>query len=90
MQKAADAIEELCAKLKNKPFPATEPPEWITDPARKQEWWDGYNKTQQQEKAQREAQARFAAQSQPAPAAAGYAQAWANPLRRAGPGRPGA
>ncbi|KAI5858245.1 hypothetical protein GGS23DRAFT_600729 [Durotheca rogersii] len=45
VQKDVDAVEDLCAKFQGKPYPATEPPDHIkSDPARVQEWYDGYNK----------------------------------------------
>lgn len=43
-QAAADAIETVAEQLKSKPFPPTEPPNWLQDdPSRVKEWWTGHN-----------------------------------------------
>ncbi|KAI0896570.1 hypothetical protein F4806DRAFT_495873 [Annulohypoxylon nitens] len=46
VQKDADALEEVFARFKGKPYPATQPPEHLhSNPDRVMEWWDGYNRT---------------------------------------------
>lgn len=48
LQKAADVVENLVELMKGKPYPPTEPPEWMkNDSARTAEWWQGYNKDKQ-------------------------------------------
>lgn len=45
LQRAASLVEDVAEKLKGKPAPPTEPPEWMKhDSARVAEWWHGYNK----------------------------------------------
>jgi hypothetical protein len=34
----------VVALLQGKPYPATEPPEWMTNPSQRTVWWDGYNR----------------------------------------------
>lgn len=73
LQRAADKVEDLVVLMKGKPYPPTEPPEWMkNDTARTAEWWQGYNKDKQraeQQAQQRQAQPQQAAQvAQPAPA----------------------
>ena len=44
---AAAALEDLqrtINSLKGKPFPPTEPPDWMTNLEQRAEWWDGYNR----------------------------------------------
>ncbi|KAI1455348.1 hypothetical protein F4805DRAFT_275848 [Annulohypoxylon moriforme] len=44
VQRDVDALEDVFAKFKGKPYPATQPPEHLhSDPDRVTEWWDGYN-----------------------------------------------
>jgi hypothetical protein len=43
MEHAALAnLERIVASLKGKPYPAVEPPDWMTEKG-KQMWWEGYN-----------------------------------------------
>ncbi len=83
LQHAVEALESLVQRLRDKPFPATEPPEYITDTERIKEWWTGYNREKQREKAQAgaEAEALRLAAGQGAPAGqqpdAATAAAWA-------------
>ncbi len=63
LQASADAVEEIAAKLSGKPFPPTEPPDYITDPARKQEWWQGFNRDKERQ-TQRAEQNRAQAEAQ--------------------------
>ncbi|KAI1394358.1 uncharacterized protein F4822DRAFT_424837 [Hypoxylon trugodes] len=45
VQRDADALEDVFAKFKGKPFPATEPPEHIrSSPQRVAEWHEGFNR----------------------------------------------
>lgn len=45
VQRAASLVEDVAEKLRGKPAPSTEPPEWMKhDSARVAEWWHGYNK----------------------------------------------
>lgn len=66
LQQAADLIENVVAQLKDKPFPPTQPPEWMSDD-KANEWWHGYNRDRQraEQKAQQQMMMQ-AAQSQPA------------------------
>ncbi|CAK7567102.1 MAG: hypothetical protein SEPTF4163_005064 [Sporothrix epigloea] len=54
VQKAVLALEPVYLQLQSKPFPATEPPEYITDSERIKEWWTGYNRDKQRERARAE------------------------------------
>lgn len=67
VQSAIDLCENVAEKLKGKPFPLTEPPEWMSnDKAKVAEWWHGYNKDKQ--RAEHKAQQQMmmdAAQAQP-------------------------
>lgn len=67
LQRAADEVENLVEVMKGKPYPATEPPEWMkNDTSRTAEWWQGYNKDKQ--RAEQQAQQQQVAQAaQPAP-----------------------
>lgn len=66
VQRAADVIENLVGLMKGKPYPPTEPPEWMkNDTARTAEWWQGYNKDKQ--RAEQQVQQPVAAVAQPAP-----------------------
>ncbi|KAJ9156375.1 C-x8-c-x5-c-x3-h type zinc finger protein [Pleurostoma richardsiae] len=50
LQQAADAVEEIAEMLKGRPFPPTEPPEWLKEDAtRMAEWWHGYTRDKQRE-----------------------------------------
>ncbi|KAB8295315.1 hypothetical protein EYC80_007218 [Monilinia laxa] len=40
---AWENLQRIVASLKGKPYPATEPPEWMNE-AQKNDWWEGYNK----------------------------------------------
>lgn len=90
VQQAVDAVEELVHKLKGKPFPAVEPPSYISDPERIKEWWQGYNRDKEravqaaeQERLRKEAEAAAAVQQQQqqsssaTPSAEEHAAAWA-------------
>lgn len=69
-------LTAIVNSLRGKPFPATEPPQWMTNPARIQEWWEGYNRDQagKQQKAEAERNALLAAQyHQPQVAPSQYA-----------------
>ncbi|OAA68089.1 c-x8-c-x5-c-x3-h type zinc finger protein [Niveomyces insectorum RCEF 264] len=67
VQKAYIALESVSQQLKSKPFPPTEPPGYITDPARIKEWWTGYNRDKQREQSQTESLARQPFATQPGP-----------------------
>lgn len=57
VQRAADEIENVAELLKGKPYPPTEPPEWMkNDAARTAEWWQGYNKDKQRAEQQAQQQ----------------------------------
>ncbi|RYO86795.1 hypothetical protein DL766_000165 [Monosporascus sp. MC13-8B] len=44
VQEAADAIESVVEQLKDKPYPPTEPPQWLqNNPDRVKEWWTAHN-----------------------------------------------
>ncbi|RYP67105.1 hypothetical protein DL771_007430 [Monosporascus sp. 5C6A] len=44
VQEAADVIELVVEQLKDKPYPPTEPPQWLqNNPDRVKEWWTAYN-----------------------------------------------
>ncbi|KAI6363738.1 hypothetical protein MCOR25_005802 [Pyricularia grisea] len=88
VQQAVDAVEELVHKLKGKPFPAVEPPSYISDPERIKEWWLGYNRDKEraaqaaeQERLRKEAEAAAVVQQQQSstatPSAEEHAAAWA-------------
>lgn len=65
LQRAADKVEDLVDLMKGKPYPPTEPPEWMkNDTARTAEWWQGYNKDKQRAEQQATTQV---AQAAPAP-----------------------
>lgn len=69
VQRAADMIEEVAEQLRGKPFPSTEPPEWMKqDKAKVAEWWHGYNKDKQraEQRAQQQQIVMQAAQSEAA------------------------
>ncbi|ROW00755.1 hypothetical protein VMCG_06501 [Cytospora schulzeri] len=78
VQRAATFVEDVAEKLKGKPAPPTEPPEWMKhDSARVAEWWHGYNKDRhradqraQHQQTMQAAQPTPAAQPQAAPEAA--------------------
>lgn len=59
VQNASATIEDLVRKLRGKPAPAQEPPDWQQDPARRAEWYKGFGQDQQEA-------ARKAAAEQPA------------------------
>lgn len=40
---AWENLQNVVASLKGKPYPATEPPEWMNE-AQKKDWWAGYDK----------------------------------------------
>jgi len=79
LQRDADAVEDVAARLKGLPFPPTEPPQWIKDPARIKEWHEGVRKDKerkarefrrhQEAQARQDAEARLAQQTH-TPAAA--------------------
>lgn len=75
VQLAVDMVEKVAAQLKGKPFPPTQPPEWMSDD-KANEWWHGYNRDRQ--RAENQAQQHtmlHAAQSQPAAQAQPSSQA---------------
>lgn len=88
IQLAVDMVENVASQLKGKPFPPTQPPEWMSDD-KANEWWHGYNKDRQRAEHQAQqhimihaAQSRAAAQPQPTSQAASTtadsnAAAWA-------------
>ncbi|RYP06583.1 hypothetical protein DL764_003082 [Monosporascus ibericus] len=42
-QEAADAVESVVEQLKDKPYPPTEPPQWLqNNPDRVKEWWTAH------------------------------------------------
>ena len=67
---AWENIQRIVNSLKGKPFPATEPPDWMTNPEQRAIWWDGYNRDKA-EKEKKDADAQIAqlqaAQFQPPP-----------------------
>lgn len=67
---AWEKLQRIVDSLKGKPFPPTEPPDWMTNPAQRAEWWEGYNRDKAA-KEKREADAQIAqlqaAQFQPPP-----------------------
>ncbi|KAJ4396166.1 hypothetical protein N0V93_000385 [Gnomoniopsis smithogilvyi] len=79
VQLAVDKVENVAAQLKGKPFPPTQPPEWMSDD-KANEWWHGYNKDMQRAEHQAQqhirmqgAQSQHAAQPQPTTQAASIA-----------------
>lgn len=65
VQLAVDMVENVAAQLKGKPFPPSQPPEWMSDD-KANEWWHGYNRDKQ--RAEHQAQQQMmgqAVQSQP-------------------------
>lgn len=38
------ALERIVNSLKGKPYPATEPPDWMLNEGQRAAWWDGYNR----------------------------------------------
>lgn len=72
LQRAVDLVETVAEQLRGKPFPPTEPPEWIkNDSQRVAEWWHGYNKdmqrAQQQDQQQQQQQQQVIQAAQQAP-----------------------
>jgi len=41
---ALENLVRVVESLKGKPFPPNEPPQWMTDPLRIAEWWEGFNR----------------------------------------------
>jgi hypothetical protein len=41
---AYQELVRIVSLLKGKPYPATEPPEWMTNHSQRTVWWDGYNR----------------------------------------------
>lgn len=57
LQRAVDDVENLVELMKGKPYPPTEPPEWMkNDTSRTAEWWQGYNKDKQRAEQQAQQQ----------------------------------
>ena len=56
---ALENLQLIVNSLKGKPFPPTEPPEWMTNLEQRAEWWDGYNKDNS-EKVKEQADAQIA------------------------------
>ncbi|KEY72087.1 hypothetical protein S7711_00103 [Stachybotrys chartarum IBT 7711] len=79
VQHAEAAVADVSRKLAGKPYPASAPPEWMTDDEeRVREWWLGYNKEMAaKQKKLEEEQARAAALVASNNTAQGNAQDWA-------------
>jgi hypothetical protein len=41
---ALASLERIVNSLKAKPYPATEPPDWIVNEGQRATWWNGYNR----------------------------------------------
>jgi hypothetical protein len=67
---AWENLQRIVDSLKGKPYPPIEPPDWMTNPAQRAEWWEGYNRDKAT-KEKREVDAQIAqmraAQFQPPP-----------------------
>lgn len=50
-------FELLIDSLKGKPYPPTDPPDWMTDPAARQEWYDGLARDKEKQRLAGAAQA---------------------------------
>ncbi|KAH7419959.1 hypothetical protein BKA64DRAFT_30221 [Cadophora sp. MPI-SDFR-AT-0126] len=44
VQQVLESLQRLSAPLIGLPYPATEPPQWMTNPAQRNEWIEGYNR----------------------------------------------
>ena len=76
VQRSADAVEAVAAQLKGQPYPPTQPPAYITDPARIQEWHEGVRRDKERKarEAQDEKARQEARNAQQAPVAAANGQ----------------
>ena len=80
---ALENLQRIVTSLKGKSFPPTEPPDWMTNPEQRADWWDGYNRDNpDQVKAQADAQIAQlrAGQFQPPPMPLPQAQLPAHPM----------
>jgi hypothetical protein len=83
MSAALENLQRVITSLKGKPFPPTEPPDWMTNPEQRADWWDGYNRDNADKvKAQADAQIAQlrAGQFQPPPMLPPQAQLPVHPL----------
>jgi hypothetical protein len=68
--RALENLVRIVESLKGKPYPAIEPPDWMTSETQRAEWWEGYSrdKAANQKKASGDQMAQVqAAQFQPPP-----------------------
>jgi hypothetical protein len=89
IRRDCDAVEEVAASLRGKPWPPTEPPTYITDPSRIKEWWEGWNKDRDRERQvqQKDADVRVA-QAEAAQAQAPQIRAAAAQVTAPAPAQP--
>lgn len=77
VQQVLESLKRLAAPLIGLPYPATEPPRWMTNPSQRNEWIEGYNRdmaVKHQAEIERNIAQLQAAQFQPPAPAANYQQ----------------